>query len=208
MAAARTASVSPPAKRISLPRTATSLIETLVVLFIIGIMLSLLLPALSGARNKANDAMCLNNMRQVSMALSRSINVTKRFPAPNRWTVEILRWIEEEPLYQDLKTNYDPNARFARPPILYCPMQEVFSSRVPDIGFCHFILTVDRTTRERPEKVWWELHDRPLLSQENEEQPWYIGPEQDIEAQLKMYAKQPGPHMEGKYMSPGGRLVP
>lgn len=189
-------------------RPAVSLVELLVVLFIMGIMLSLLLPALSGARNKAENTRCMNNLRNLQLALRQAINANKRFPLPNRWTVDLLPWIEERELHSALKNNFDPNARFPRPAVMVCPFQEEFPSRVQDVGFCHYILTVDRPIKGPPDKVRWQLHDRQQLSSDVVEQPWYIAPEQTFEQQAILFAQQPGPHEEGKFMTAAGQLVP
>lgn len=191
------------------------MIELLVVIFIIGIMLSLLLPALSGARGKANDVQCMNHLRQVEMALRRAIASSRRFPLKNRWTIEALRHMEEEPLYDALKNNTNPNVEYGRPPLYFCPFQEDFPSRVPTVGFCHFVLVVDRPEDPRQDRrlhkdVGWSVMDRQLLAEDPEkpQEPWYIGPEISYIGRMTILANEPGPHPEGKYMTPGGRLIP
>ena len=193
------------------PRAALSLIELLVVLFIISVLMALLLPALGGARDRMQATVCQNNVRQLDMGLWGYIHTTKKFPIPNRWTVDMLKWTEEWALADAMKDNFDPNAHFDRPPLLRCPMQEDFPSRVPDVAFSHYVLTVDRPerplSRNQMEKLNWEIHDRQLLSDSEPQEPWYLAPELTHADRDELFDTKPGPHPPGLYMTEGG-LVP
>lgn len=180
-----------------------SLIELLVVLFIMGIMMGMLLPALNGVRNQAQAKVCENNIRQLAMALGRAVEAKKKFPAPGQWTFEALPYMEQVPLYQLMKQNREVDPKFPRPPLLRCPMQEEVRSRVDAVGPSHYTVVLDRLTNGEV-KSGWEIQDLPLLSDDPAPEPWYAGPETSYALRDVYFAEKPGPHPPGMYMTDSG----
>jgi prepilin-type N-terminal cleavage/methylation domain-containing protein/prepilin-type processing-associated H-X9-DG protein len=94
-------------------RRAFTLIELLVVIAIIGVLVALLLPAVQKVREAANRVKCLNNLKQLSLAMLNYHFAIKSLPdggstyhGSGTWQVLILPYIEQEPL-RALYQGYD-----------------------------------------------------------------------------------------------------
>ncbi|MFH1921283.1 MAG: DUF1559 domain-containing protein, partial [Planctomycetota bacterium] len=98
-------------------RQAFTLVELLVVIAIIGILIALLLPAVQAAREAARRAQCINNAKQLALAMHNYHDVFKVLPASYRgtvpgwtannmvahsWMQAILPFIEQQPLYDQI----------------------------------------------------------------------------------------------------------
>jgi prepilin-type N-terminal cleavage/methylation domain-containing protein len=113
-------------------RRAFTLVELLVVIAIIGTLVGLLLPAVQSARESARRSECLNNCRQLGLAIHNRHEAKKDLP-PSRirdgfltWAGMILPYMEEENIAKevDLTVSYDAQSEIVkRTPIkaLLCP---------------------------------------------------------------------------------------
>ena len=65
-------------------RPASTLIELLVTIAVIGMLLALLLPAVGAAREAARRTQCKNNLKQLGLAMQSHVNTYRRYPS-NGW---------------------------------------------------------------------------------------------------------------------------
>jgi prepilin-type N-terminal cleavage/methylation domain-containing protein/prepilin-type processing-associated H-X9-DG protein len=110
-------------------RSAFTLVELLVVIAIIGVLISLLLPALSRARQQANLIACQSNIRQIVMATQMYVNdYHQTFPPGRNYSWEVGPNPANSPM---LPSNYWPTLDYYNPdppsavndPSAYCYIQ-------------------------------------------------------------------------------------
>jgi len=117
---------TPRPARVGRWRSAFTLVELLVVIAIIGILVSLLLPAVQSAREAARRVQCLNHVKQISLAFHVHHETHGHFPSggwgwdwtgdeergfglkqPGGWLYNILPYIEEQAIYDFGKGMWD-----------------------------------------------------------------------------------------------------
>ena len=140
------------------PRRGFTLIELLVVVAIIAVLIALLLPAVQAAREAARRAQCVNNLKQLGLAVHNYNAQTNIFPGfsqnlfynggvfnpntwqnwPADWPTAILPQLEQSPLYNALNfdfgmwDNHNVTVGVTRVAFLLCPSESVTGSPIPN----------------------------------------------------------------------------
>jgi prepilin-type N-terminal cleavage/methylation domain-containing protein len=131
---------------------AFTLIELLVVIATIGILASLLLPALSKARQKGQMAKCLNNLHQISLGMRLYVDESgDTFPPAALSQVDkTVPWNSPKDVYygnslggKDVPGTISATNRLLNPYVptseaWHCPADRGFGSRIKPTGFDSF----------------------------------------------------------------------
>ncbi|MEX2176037.1 MAG: DUF1559 domain-containing protein [Pirellulaceae bacterium] len=148
-----------------------TLVELLVVIAIIGILVSLLLPAVQAAREAARRIKCQANLKQLGLAVQNYADTLGHFPAsgivdtmqPNyesktgpmfSWLVLTLPFLEQQPLHNQFDFNLSVlaqpnNPQEARPDVFVCP-----SDSAQGRFFVHPTLTGGRRLAKANYAAW------------------------------------------------------
>ena len=175
-------------------RSGLTLVELLVVLAIIAVLLGLLFPAVQSVRERAREAACQNNLRQIYFALSQFLETNKKLPPRpvqgelGGWMIEILPFIEHGNLRNKISIGMriSDSTELNQPPPLYiCPVRGGIQEVSDHMWPAHYVVATDG------HRKGGSVYDAPI----NLQVPWGSNPEM---APIEIRAST-GPHHGGFY---------
>ena len=132
-----------------------TLVELLVVIIIIGLLAAILLPAVQAAREAARRAQCVNNLKQLALAIQNHDDVYHRFPSGHEdpdptdsiYGVELSLYYSLAPFLglENIFEQFPVNAILTRDQTL-----QLYASRLPLVA-CPSEPTITRDVSD-----WWD----------------------------------------------------
>ena len=187
-------------KRTISQRQAASLIEFLVAVAIIGVLIGLLLPAVSKVRRQALDTVCKNNLKQINLAVAQFHETQKKLPPPGNpgviggWTIEALPYLEQKILWQRVTPGTPVSSAsgllLRQPRIMTCPARAATDPPVDSVmDHAHYLLLPVANGRT------FDVIDAPL----EVNMPWATGPQMVVADVVRRV----GPHNRGYFSARG-----
>jgi len=134
-------------------RTGFSVLELLVVIVIIGILIALAMPAIQRARAVARRAQCVNNLRNITFALTQYDTYSERLPASgyyldqggvtrplHSWALEVLNFLDQGNLAQQWNRSKGIGGTENQPlsreyiPVFVCP-DDISDTGLGDLSY-------------------------------------------------------------------------
>ena len=180
-------------------RRALTLIELIIVLTIIGVLTSLLLPAVQSVRERARETVCKNNLHQMLIAFERYSELQKKLPAPSTpgvvggWQFDLMPFLEQS-AYSDaartgVQTSNASPSELVRLPIFTCPVRGALTpNNIQGFEIAHYVFAADASRKTA------FFADAPMTLAS----PWVECPEVTYDDLLR----SAGPHHGGLYFAP------
>jgi prepilin-type N-terminal cleavage/methylation domain-containing protein len=152
-------------------RSGFTLVELLVAIAIIGVLVSMLLPAVQAAREAARRAQCSSNLRQIGLAILQYENSNRVFPPAytripqHNMLTFILPYVEQEAIYDRYQFHLHWSAIQNRPAtqtdiaVFVCPSAPGGRQYVTDYATCEDFMPVVKSllvARGVPPRHNWE----------------------------------------------------
>ena len=129
-------------------RRAFTLVELLVVIAIIGVLVSLLLPAVQAAREAARRTQCGNNVKQLGLAIHAYHSAHDRFPpgctlsehadhTGDSWHVFSLPFLEHDALADRILVRRERIAPAV--PVFFCPSDDVTAGPTTSLHVTNYV---------------------------------------------------------------------